>query len=109
MNADLQRLAAKTAAKAEHAARLAAFRCEFVPLRPRLVKVAWARTHNWYDAEDLAQDVLLRALRRVIAGECFHNPSAIAYLMLRDALGRLYRERAHLFYLKEDSDAIQTC
>lgn len=82
------------AAHALHMERRARFERDFVPLRPMLVQVGMAHTHNWHDAEDLAQDALLRAMREADEGRAARTePRLRSMRLLFDAISVLWRRQ----------------
>lgn len=97
------------AAHETHLARRAAFERDFVPLRPTLVKIAMSRIKNWHDAEDLVQNVLLRAMRRIDDGVTIRKPYTIANLMLRDGLSAAFKERERVKVVSIDEDLDSVC
>ena len=76
-----------------HLARRARFEREFVPLRPNLVRYAHSRTRNYWDAEDLAHEALLKAMRQADAGREWRNPVVGAIFYLNDAIALMEKER----------------
>jgi len=91
-----------------HVARRAIFERDFVPLRPILVRIAMSRVKNWYDAEDIVQNVLLRAMRRVDDGMTIRKPYTVANLMLRDGIVATFkdRDRAQTVPLDDNIDSV---
>jgi DNA-directed RNA polymerase specialized sigma24 family protein len=94
-NQEIARMLAKRARKENHAARRALFEQTYVPLRPKLVRYAMRRTKCWYDAEDIAQDTLLRLMKWHDEKNdmVIRDPAGFALFVLKDSYHALVQSR----------------
>jgi RNA polymerase sigma-70 factor (ECF subfamily) len=84
----------------------AAFHRYVVPEIPALLRVARSLTHNSYDAEDLAQDTILRAYRGIGNFDGAH-PRAWLFTILRNThINRNRRQRPFQFDDPNDAQSV---